>query len=186
MNTSLSASRISTRVLLTTAAIGVVGGIVNIPNAYAFNAVAALVPWATGFLAGFYVLPGFIALALLRRGGVGLGAELVAGLVAVPFVPGGIASMIPFLALGILMEAPFLMRRYRGWESWFFIVVGALMGVVYGSVWIPFYGDIPVWQMVMIPVSMAVSVVVFVVIALLIARGVERTGVVRGLRRGHR
>lgn len=172
-----------TRLLLTVAAIAVVGGLVGIPNAYLFNALAFTQPWALGLAAGLYVLPGMLAQATLRRGGVGLLAQALAGLAAAPFVPTGIVSVIAFLLLGLLIEVPFLLARYRYWRPWLFVVSGAWVAAFYSVYWGVFY-DTPrlgLFVAVAQPAILLASMLVVTAIALVVARLVGRTGVLRGV-----
>jgi energy-coupling factor transport system permease protein len=172
-----------TRFLLTVAAIGVGGGIIGIPNAFLFNALAIAAPAFLGLAAGFYVLPGIVAQAALRRPGVGLLAQLLAGLVAAPFVPTGILSVIAWVMLGVLIELPFAILLYRYWARWYFYVSGAWVAVFYSAFWGVFYDTASLGALTLIgqPVMLLASMAVFTTLALAIARGVERTGVLRGL-----
>lgn len=177
-------TRWSTRLLLTIAAIAVAGGLIGIPNAFLFNALSFTQPWALGLAAGLYLLPGILAQAVLRRGGVGLLAELLAGLVAMPFSPTGPAAMIAYLILGLLIEAPFLVLRYRYWKPRMFVISAVWVAAVYGLFWGLAY-DTPslgLFVAVVQPVLLCASVLVVTAIALLVARLLDRTGVLRGIR----
>ncbi|MGB4778175.1 ECF transporter S component [Microbacterium sp.] len=125
----------TTRLLLTCAAIGVAGGLLNIGNAYLFNALVVVAPMLLGLAAGIYFLPGVIALAALRRGGVGLLTSVLAGLVQAPFVPTGIVSVSVFVIIGILMELPFLVAGYRYWRPWLFYVMALWAAAFYSVYW---------------------------------------------------
>lgn len=125
----------TTRLLLTCAAIGVAGGVANIGNAYLFNALVVVAPMLLGIAAGIYFLPGVIALAALRRGGVGLLTSVIAGLVQAPFVPTGIVSVSVFVIIGVLMELPFLLTGYRYWPAWLFYVMAVWASAFYSVYW---------------------------------------------------
>jgi energy-coupling factor transport system substrate-specific component len=175
---------VTTRFLLSIAAVAVAGGLVNIPNAYLFNALSVAAPWALGVAAGLYLLPGILAQALFRRGGVGILAMLLAGLAAAPFVPTGIASVSAYAVLGILIEIPFAIALYRYWKSWMFFVSAAWVAAFYSVFWGLFYNTPALGPLVLIgqPALLLVSIAVITAIALLIADRVARTGVLRGLR----
>lgn len=173
----------TTRLLLTCAAIAVVLGLASVPNAYLFNALALTVPWALGAATVMYVLPGMLAQATLRRGGVGLLTQTLAGLVATPFVPTGIAALIAWVLLGVLIELPFLIGRYRYWKPWLFWVSGLFVTVFYTFYWGTFYDTPALGPLVMIgqPVILLIAMMAATGLALLLARLIARTGVLRGV-----
>ena len=174
---------VTTRLLLTCAAIAVGGGLIGIPNAYLFNTLSVAAPWALGVAAGLYILPGIIAQAAIRRGGVGLLTQLLAGLAAAPFVPTGILSVTAFVLLGVLIEIPFLLGLYRYWRPWLFYVSGIWVAVFYSVFWGLFYNTLSGGPLLFIgqPVLLLLSMAVVTTIALLIARRLARTGVLRGV-----
>ncbi len=177
-------STVTTRLLLTCAAIAVGGGLIGIPNAYLFNTLSVAAPWALGLAAGLYILPGILAQAALRRGGVGLLTQLLAGLAAAPFVPTGILSVIAFALLGVLIEIPFLVALYRYWKPWLFFVSGLWVTVVYSVFWGLAYDTPSLGPLVLIgqPAFLLLSMVVATAVALLIARLLAQRGVLRGIR----
>lgn len=174
----------ATRVLLTYAAIGVVCGLANIPNAYLFNLLSVTVPWLLGLATALYLLPGMLGLALAHRPGAGLFTLLFAGLVQLPFVPTGIASLSVFVILGVLVEIPFAIRRYRRWTTGVFLAAAILVPVVYSGFWIAAFITpvMPLWQIVLIPIVLTVTALATTWFALFIADRVARTGVLRGVR----
>lgn len=173
----------TTRLLLSCAAIAVVLGLASIPNAYLFNVLAATAPWALGAATVMYVLPGLLAQAALRRGGVGLLTQLLAGLVATPFVPTGVAALIAWALLGVLIELPFLIGRYRTWRPWLFWVSGLWVTAFYALYWGIFYDTPSSTPLVLIgqPIVLAAAMAVATGLALLLARLIARTGVLRGI-----
>lgn len=123
--------RTSTRVLLSCAAIGVVGGIVAGASGYLAAAFAAFGPLLYGITAGTHFLPSVIALALLKRPGTGVLAGVIAGLVGAAFAPWWILRFLGTgLLVGVLLELPFLASRYRRWDAWLFYVSAAFSGLV--------------------------------------------------------
>lgn len=173
----------TTRLLLTVAAIAVAGGLVGIPNAYLFNLLSVAAPWALGAATVAYVLPGLVAQMVLRRPGVGILALLLAGLVASPFVPTGIVSVTAYLVLGVLLELPFLVTLYRRWGPAMFWVAGAFVAAVYSLFWGLFYDTPAFGPLVMIgqPVVLLAAMAVAVGLSFLVVRGLRRTGALRGL-----
>lgn len=123
--------RTSTRVLLSCAAIGVVGGIVAGASGYLAAAFAAFGPLLYGITAGTHFLPSVIALALLKRPGTGVLAGVIAGLVGAAFAPWWILRFLGTgLLVGALLELPFLLTRYRRWDAWLFYASAAFSGLV--------------------------------------------------------
>lgn len=125
------ASRYSTRLLLSTAAIGAAGGLLVVglnyalaplpPGSLTYSIYAAATPlWALG---------AFVAMALFRRPGIALLTSVFAGLVNL-VSPFGVAQLVNFLVIGLLLEVPFAVARYRRWSDRFFWIafpVGALL-----------------------------------------------------------
>ena len=121
--------RTSTRVLLSCAAIGVGGGLVAGASGYLAAAFAAFGPLLYGITAGTHFLPSVVALALLKRPGTAVLAGVIAGLVGAAFAPWWIGRFVGTgLLVGVLLELPFLITRYRRWDPWLFYVVGGVLG----------------------------------------------------------
>ncbi len=174
---------VTTRLLLTCAAIGVAGGLVNVGNAYLFNLLAVAAPMFLGLAAGIYYLPGVLALAALRRGGVGLLTSVIAGLVQAPFVPTGIVSVSVFVIIGILMELLFLLAGYRYWRAWLFYVTALWAAAFYGAFWFFAY-DLSAATLalqVLLPLILALTLLVTTWFARYIAARLATVGVLRGL-----
>ncbi|WP_054682651.1 ECF transporter S component [Microbacterium sp. No. 7] len=173
----------TTRLLLTCAAIGVAGGLANIGNAYLFNMLVVVAPMLLGVAAGLYFLPGVVALAALRRGGVGLLTSVIAGLVQVPFVPTGIISVSVFVIIGVLMELPFLLGGYRYWRPWLFFVMALWAAAFYSVYWFFAYDLVSstVVLQIGLPLILAVVLLLTVLIAQLLAAQLAHVGVLRGV-----
>jgi energy-coupling factor transport system permease protein len=123
--------RTSTRVLLSCAAIGVAGGVVAGASAYLALLFATFGPILYGLTVGTHFLPSVVALALLKRPGTAVLAGVIAGLVGTAFAPLWMYRFIGTgLLVGILLELPFLVARYRRWDPWLFYVAAAFSGVV--------------------------------------------------------
>ena len=123
--------RTSTRVLLSCAAIGVGGGVVAGASGYLAAAFAVFGPLLYGITAGTHFLPSVVALALLKRPGTAVLAGVIAGLVGAAFAPWWIGRFVGTgLLVGVLLELPFLITRYRRWDPWLFYVAAAFSGLV--------------------------------------------------------
>ena len=123
--------RTSTRVLLSCAAIGVGGGVVAGASGYLAAAFAVFGPLLYGITAGTHFLPNVVALALLKRPGTAVLAGVIAGLVGAAFAPWWIGRFVGTgLLVGVLLELPFLITRYRRWDPWLFYVSAAFSGLV--------------------------------------------------------
>lgn len=123
--------RTSTRVLLSCAAIGVVGGVVAGASGYLAAAFAVFGPMLYGLTVGTHFLPSVVSLALLKRPGMAVLAGLIAGLVGAAFAPWWLWRYVGAgLLVGLLIEIPFLVTRYRRWDAWLFYVAAGFSGLV--------------------------------------------------------
>ncbi len=126
--------RLSTRTLLTLAAIGVVAGVVTIPTAALAQFVWAVVPPVYGLLVAPYILSGVIAQAIVPRGGSALIAGAIAGMVAMPFT-GGAGPLAVFLFVAVLQELPYLLTRWRRWDAAPAYAGAAAVAIGYAAFW---------------------------------------------------
>ena len=175
----------STRLLLSCAAIGVVGGILFIVGAYVGGTVNAVIPVLYGLTLGVYFVPGALAQFLFRRGGVALLVAVLSGLVAAAFQPLGIGAALIAVGIGLLQELPFVVFRYRRWPVWLFLAGAVLSGVVLAVGMYRLVGsrDLDATGAVILVVSSVLSPVVFTVLAMLLGRALAATGVARGIAR---
>lgn len=187
------ATRHSTRLLLSCAAIGAAGGIVIA----ALNWSLLLLPqtWFAYTLytvtLGIWGLPALISLALFRAPGVGLLTMVFAGVVNL-VTPNGFAMLVNFLVAGVIIELPFLVTRYRRWSD-AYVRTGSVVALVAasaiyfttlvtsvnadGSAFLP--AEFYPWGVV---ISLAGAVVVAVAVTLVaqnVARQLERQGLGR-------
>lgn len=176
---------ISTRLLLTLAAIGVAGTLVVVPTSYLGSLLLAVAPFAYGLVTGAYLLPGVIAQSLFRRPGFALVTATLSGLITAPFIPNGVQYIAAFALIGAIQEVPFAVSAYRYWRGWVFYAAAGVFGVLTGVVvFIAFAGEqAPMWMRVAQPLAFLIGFVVFTWVGRIIALGVERTGAVRGLQR---
>ena len=175
---------VSTRLLLTCAAIGVAGGLVFALNAWIGGTVAALAPLFYGFTIGVYFVPGVVAQYVIRRGGVAVLTAGIAGLVTAPLQPLGFWATIIAIAIGAFQELPFLITRYRRWSTWLFLVGGVVAGVVcaLGMYRTLAKDALDAGSGAVLMSGYFVAPVVFTALAVLLGAALVRTGVARGLR----
>ena len=178
-------SSFPTRYLLTCAALGAAGGILLIPANNVAAAVSATLPPLYAAIVGVWILPVIAGLALLRRPGVGVLVALLSSLVTVPFTPYGARSLITGVMIGVALELPFALARYRYWRPWLFFVAALIVGALYAGV------SFNSLDLVTFPTGVQVAFVALLLASLVasgalglwLARAIERTGVVRGLAR---
>ena len=172
--------RTSTRILLSCAAIGVVGGIVAGASGYLAAAFAAFGPLLYGITVGAHFLPSVIALALLKRPGTAVLAGVIAGLVGTAFAPWWIWRYLGTgLLVGVLLELPFLITRYRRWDPWLFYVAAVFSGLVIAvAVFIALGAEYYAWWAwaIALPLWVA-SPVLFTWIGRIIAARLAKAGV---------
>ena len=181
---------VSTRLLLTCAAIGVAGGLAFAVNAWIGDTIAALAPLFYGFTIGVYFVPGVVAQYVIRRGGVAVLTAGITGLVTAPLQPLGFWATLIAIAIGAFQELPFLVTRYHRWSTWLFIVGGVAAGVVcaLGMYRTLAKDALDAASGAVLMSGYFVAPVVFTALAVLLGIALVRTGVARGLRseRAHR
>ena len=122
---------LSTRVLLTCAAIGVATGLVSAVAGYLSAPVSATIPVLYGILLGSHVLPGVVAQALLRLPWVALLTHVLAALVSSAIAPHWTTRFIgAAILIGGIQEGVAALTRFRHWEWWRFLISAAIVGVV--------------------------------------------------------
>jgi energy-coupling factor transport system substrate-specific component len=181
-----TASRLSTSVLLTCAAIGVATGALSAGAGAISGPVSAAVPLLYGLVLGVHVLPGVIAQELLRRPWVALITHLIAALVASAVVPLWIGRYIgTALLIGALQEGIAALGRYRRWDAWRFFVSAIVVGVVIAvPIW--FAADVsrfPLWGQIIYIGLFIVGPVAWTAVGLAIGAALHRAGVARTSRR---
>ena len=176
--------RLSTRLLLTCAAIGVGGGLVFVVSGYVGGTISATAPVLYGLIIGVYFLPGVVSQALLRRGGVALMTGLTAGLVSAAFSPQWFFRYFGTgLAIGLLQEIPFAVSRYRVWRAWVFYLAAGIAGLVFGGSVLIVLGiehSAPLAQTVYIALFV-LSPIAFTALGRAVAAALARAGVGRSI-----
>ncbi len=178
-----AASRLSTSVLLTCAAIGVATGVLQAGAGAISGFVSAGAPILYGLVLGVHVVPGVVAQALLRRPWVALITHFVAALVASAVVPLWIGRYLgTALLIGGLQEAIAALSRYKRWESWRFFVSAVVVGAVIAvAIW--FAADVsrfPLWGQIVYVALFIVGPVVWTAAGLAVGGALRRAGVARG------
>ncbi|MFT4228931.1 MAG: ECF transporter S component [Microbacterium sp.] len=177
---------LSTRVLLSCAAIGVATGLLAAIGGWLSVPLWALYPLAVlyGLVLGVHVVPGIIAQELLRSPWVALITHVVAALVATAFSPQwalrylGVAVLI-----GGLQEGIAALTRYRAWQWWRFMISGVIVGLVI-SVIMGLVFDLArfePWAQTAFVTMLFVGPIAWTGVALAIGAGLRRAGVARGV-----
>jgi energy-coupling factor transport system substrate-specific component len=176
----------STRVLLTCAAIGVVTGLLGGVAGWITPVVLGLAPIVYGLVLGVHVLPGIIAQEVLRLPWVALLTHVLAALVASATSPQWTLRYLGTAILfGGIQELVAALTRYRSWQAWRFFVSAVVIGVVI-AVAVAFAAHIaalPLWAQIAYLALSVISPVVWTAAGLWIGTGLRRAGVVRTGRR---
>ena len=181
-----TASRLSTSVLLTCAAIGVATGAVAGIAGWVTPVVLATVPIVYGFVLGAHVLPGIIAQELLRRPWVALIAHLVAALVASAMAPQWTFRFLGTAILfGGIQELVAAITRYRVWNAWRFFISALFIGVVVAAAvfFAAHLETLALWAQIIYLVLAVLGPVAWTAVALAIGSGLRRAGVARTAQR---
>jgi energy-coupling factor transport system permease protein len=121
--------KVTTAYLLTCAAIGVAGGIMLAVGWWLSLGLFATVPFVSVAIAGLWVMPAVIALRLLNRPFAGLLVGLISGLVLAPFYT--VSAVLTTLFWSFFPELPFLVTRYRHWNTWLHYAGALAIGIAY-------------------------------------------------------
>ncbi len=173
-------SVLSTRVLLTCAAIGVATGILAGIAGWITPGVLAVAPFVYGLVLGVHVLPGIIAQETLRLPWVALLSHVLAALVASAMAPQWAGRFLGTAILfGGIQELVAALVRYRTWAAWRFflsaIIIGVLIAVVVG-----FAADFSTLAPGLLVTSIVLSLagpVAWTAIGLWIGVGLRRAGI---------
>ncbi|MFI5497182.1 ECF transporter S component [Actinoplanes sp. NPDC051859] len=174
---------LTTRFLMTCAAIGAASGVLLVPANHASAVLATTVPIVYAGMIGFWIIGPVLGLAVLRRPGAGVLTMLIAGLINVPLTPYGPTAVVTTLMVGVAVELGFLVTWYRIWRSWLFYLTTTVFTAIYAwTAYVAFE---------MSKTAFAVQVLFYVLMlgssalatwaGLVLARRVAKTGVTRGL-----
>lgn len=167
--------------LLSCAAIGAAGAVLLTVANLSARLLIPVFPPSAYILAGLWALPATLALALLRRPGVGVLTGLVAGLAMTPFSPQGASVILATLWWAAACELPFLVTGYRRWTPVLHVCGGAVAGLA--SIAVSFATGVltmmpPAAQVVTIALSLAAPTAVALG-AVALARRLRSAGVGR-------
>ena len=181
-----TASRLSTSVLLTCAAIGVATGALQVGAGAVSGFVSAGAPILYGLVLGVHVLPGVVAQQLLRRPWVALLTHFVAALVASAVAPIWIGRYLgTALLIGGLQEGIAALSRYKRWEAWRFYLSAIIIGsVIAAAIW--FAADVsrfPLWGQIIYVALFILGPVLWTAAGLAVGSALRRAGVARGAQR---
>jgi energy-coupling factor transport system permease protein len=177
-----AASRISTRVLLVCAAIGVATGVLSAGWAALHGIVAVSAIVLYGLVLGFHSLPGVIAQQVLRQPWVALITHGIAALVASAIVPPMIGRyLLVAIVFGGVQEGFSALTRYRHWEAWRFFAAAAITGAILAvPMWFAFdLKGFPAWAQVVFLALFVLGPIAWTAVGLAIGTGLRRAGVVR-------
>lgn len=173
---------LTTRFLMTCAAIGAATGVLLVPANFLSTPLAATAPMAYAPLVGLWIIGPVLALALLRRPGAAVLTTFVAGVVS-SASPVGAWSIVTCLMVGAALEVAFLVTRYRVWSPWLYYVTALVFGSLYvASGWAAFHmAAMAPAVLVTFVVLMIGSMLVCTWLGLFLARRLARAGVARGV-----
>lgn len=177
-----TASRLSTRVLLVCAAIGVATGLLGGIEGWLAVPVITGLPIVYGFLLGIHVLPGIVAQETLRVPWVALITHLIAALASAAVAPPYTFQFLgTALLFGGLQEGVAALVRYRSWAPWRFFASGLVIGVVVALAvfFAAHLSALPLWAQVAYLVLAVLGPVAWTAIGLWIGVGLRRAGVAR-------
>lgn len=177
------ASRLSTRVLLTCAAIGVATGVVGGIAGLITPGVLIVAAPLYGLVLGAHVLPGIISQELLRLPFVAIITHLIAALVASAFAIGFAPRFLgTALLFGGIQEGVAALTRYRAWGAWRFFLSGFVIGVLVAVVvgFAAHMAALPLWAQLLYYAVSVLGPVAWTAVALAIGSGLRRAGVARG------
>ncbi|MET0734154.1 MAG: ECF transporter S component [Microbacterium sp.] len=177
-----TASRLSTSVLLTCAAIGVAAGVLGGIAGWLTPVVLATVPIVYGFVLGVHVLPGIIAQELLRLPWVALITHVLAALVASAIAPQWTFRFLGTAVLfGGVQEIVAALTRYRSWTAWRFFISGAVIGVLVAVAvfFAAHLAAMPLWAQISYLVLAVLGPIAWTAVGLAIGAALRRAGVPR-------
>lgn len=174
--------RLSTRVLLICAAIGVVTGLVSAVAGWVSAPTIALAPALYGVVLTAHALPGIVAQDVLRQPWVALITHLLAALVAAATTPMFVMSYIAAVVImGGVQELWALLGRYRNWSAGWQTAGGAVLGAILGLTagLIVAMNHLPAWGAIFSVLITVAGGIAWALIGLAIGRSLRRAGLVR-------
>lgn len=179
-------SALSTRVLLTCAAIGVATGLLGGIAGWLTPVVIAGAPILYGLVLASHVVPGIIAQESLQLPWVALITHLMAALVASAMAP---QWALRFLGTAILFggiqELVAALTRYRVWRPWRFFISAVVIGVLVAVVvaFAAHLSTLAPWAQIAYLALAVAGPVAWTAVALAIGASLRQAGVGRTARR---
>jgi energy-coupling factor transport system permease protein len=173
---------LTTRVLLTCAAIGVASGLLGGVAGWITPIVIAAAPIVYGFVLGVHVIPGIIAQETLRLPWVALLTHILAALVASAMAPQWAGRFLGTAILfGGIQELVAALTRYRVWKAWRFFISAVVIGVVVAVVvaFAAHLGTLALWAQIVYLVLAVLGPVAWTAVALAVGAGLRQAGIGR-------
>ncbi|GGA08290.1 cobalt ABC transporter permease [Paenibacillus marchantiophytorum] len=121
-----------TKDILVAGMIAVVFAFIQIGATYAFMAMTSAVgPVYARLLNGLWFMSGFMALAIIRKPGIGFTSQIIAGLVMSPLTPFGIMMLFGTFVNGLLTELVFLVTRYKRYNTAVMVIGMSVLSLIY-------------------------------------------------------
>lgn len=121
---------LTTRYLMTCAAIGAAAGVLLIPLNFVSFAFTATAPMLVAVLVGAWLVGPVTALALIRRPGAAILTSAVAGVISMAS-PAGPSAIVTNLMVGAALEVGFAITLYRVWKAWLFYATATVFQLYY-------------------------------------------------------
>jgi len=175
-------ARLTTRVLLVCAAIGVATGILGGIAGWITPVVIPTVPIVYGFVLGVHVLPGIIAQEVLRLPWVALLTHVLAALVSSAAAPQWAARFLGTAILfGGIQELVAALTRYRVWRAWRFFISAVIIGVLVATVvWLVVdLGTLALWAQISYLVLAVLGPIAWTAIGLGVGAKLRQAGIGR-------
>lgn len=166
--------------LLVCAAIGVATGLLSAGWAVLHGIVVAGPIFVYGLVLGFHALPGVIAQQVLRLPWAALLTHAIAALVAAALAPAfAQAYLLAAVLFGGVQEGITALTRYRHWETWRFLLSGAVVGVVLAvPLWFAFHvAAYQAWVQIVFVAGFVLGPVAWSGVGVAIGRALRRAGV---------
>lgn len=173
---------LSTRVLLTTAAIGVATGLLAGVAGWLTPVVLAAAPVLYGLVLGSHVIPGIIAQEVVRLPWVALMTHVFAALVASAMAPQWAGRFLGTAILfGGIQELVAALTRYRVWDAWRFFISAVIIGVLVAVVvaFAAHLSVLPAWAQIIYLIVSVLGPVAWTALGLGIGAALRRAGVAR-------
>ncbi|MBA8814990.1 energy-coupling factor transport system substrate-specific component [Microbacterium halimionae] len=173
---------LSTRVLLTCAAIGVVTGLFGGIAGWVTPVVIVSAPFVYGLVLGVHVLPGIIAQEAIRLPWVALMTHVMAALVASALAPQWAFRFLgTALLFGGIQEVVAALTRYRVWAPWRFFISAVIIGILVAVVvaFVAHMATLAPWAQVAYIAISILGPVLWTAVGLWIGVGLRRAGVTR-------